>query len=105
MNRLTDTISLMLDGGEPVNVNMVASKMFVSYSQLYRKLSALTGMTPVQYIQRMKVEKAKQMLTAHLEMNFSEVADKCGFADYSSFVRAFRSVLKVTSTEFVHMQK
>lgn len=105
MNRLTDTISLMLGSGEPINVNMVASKMFVSYSQLYRKLSALTGMTPVQYIQRMKVEKAKQMLTAHLEMNFSEVADKCGFADYSSFVRAFRSVLKVTPTEFVHMQK
>ncbi len=105
INRLTDTIYLMLGNGESVNVNMVASKMCVSYSQLYRNLLALTGMTPVQYIQRLKVEKAKRMLTIHPEMSFSEVADQCGFADYSSFVRAFRSVLKVTPTEFVHMQK
>ncbi len=105
MKRLTDTVYLMVGSGESINVSTVASCMYISYSQLYRKLLALTGMTPVQYIQRIKVDKAKQMLANRPEMSFNEVADECGFVDYSSFVRAFRSVLGVTPTQFVRMQK
>lgn len=56
-----------------------AKTVSMSYSQLYRKLSALTGMTPVQYIQRVKVAKAKQMLSRHPEMSLNIVAEQCGF--------------------------
>lgn len=73
----------------------------MSHSQLYRKLSALTGMTPVQYIQRVKVAKAKLMLSRHPEMSLNIVAEQCGFSDYSNFVRAFKNVLNTTPTQYV----
>ena len=101
INRLTDSIYLLLNANKPADVNAVAEKMNMSYSQLYRKLSTLTGMTPVQYIQRVKVAKAKRMLRLHPEKSLNFVAEQCGFSDYSNFVRAFRNVLNQTPTQYI----
>lgn len=101
VNRVTDCIYVILNSGKLADVNTVAERLNMSYSQFYRKLTAITGLTPVQYIQRTKVAKAKLMLTKHPGMSFNAVADQCGFTDYSNFVRAFRNVLNITPTQFV----
>lgn len=101
LNRVTDYIYLALNGKKTVDVNEVASRVCMSYGQFNRKLSALTGYTPAQYIQRMKIKMAQRMLATHPEMEFNEVAERCGFSDYSNFVRAFRNVSGVTPTQFV----
>lgn len=101
INRVTDCIYVILNSGKLADVNTVAERLNMSYSQFYRKLTAITGLTPVQYIQRTKVAKAKLMLTKHPEMSFNDVAIQCGFTDYSNFVRAFRNVLNITPTQFV----
>lgn len=101
INRLTNNIYLLLNANKAVDVNAVAERMNMSYSQLYRKVSALTNMTPVQYIQRIKVAKAKLMLTRHPETSLYICAEKCGFSDYSNFVRAFKNVMNLTPTQFV----
>lgn len=101
INRVTDCIYIILNSGKSIDVNTVAERMHMSYSQLYRKLQALTGLTPVQYIQRVKVAKAKRMLAAHPETSLNAIAEQCGFSDYSNFVRTFRNVLNVTPTQFV----
>ena len=98
---LTDCIYVILNAGKPADVNTVADRMHVSYSQLYRKLLALTGLTPVQYIQRVKIAKAKRMLAIHPEMGLNAVSEQCGFSDYSNFVRAFKNVCGITPTQFI----
>ena len=99
--RLTDCIYVILNNGKPADVNTVADHMHVSYSQLYRKLLALTGLTPIQYIQRVKIAKAKRMLAIHPEMGLNDVSEQCGFSDYSNFVRAFKNVCGITPTQFI----
>lgn len=101
LNRTTDAIYVSLNAGKNADVNAVAGRLHMSYSQFYRKLTALTGLTPVQYIQRIKVAKAKLMLTKHPEMSLNAVAEQCGFSDYSNFVRAFRNVMNMSPTQFV----
>lgn len=101
LNKVTDYVYIMLNGRKNVDVETLASQMCLSYGQLNRKLSALTGYTPAQYIQRVKIKKAQRLLTAHPELGFNDVAEQCGFSDYSNFVRAFRNVLKQTPTQFV----
>lgn len=101
INRITDSIYLLINANKAVDVNTVADMMNMSYSQLYRKLSALTNMTPVQYIMRVKVGKAKLMLNRHPETSLYIVAERCGFSDYSNFVRAFKNVMKLTPTQYV----
>ena len=101
LNRTTDAVYVSLNAGKNADVNAVAGRLHMSYSQFYRKLTALTGLTPVQYIQRIKVAKAKLMLTKHPEMSLNAVAEQCGFSDYSNFVRAFRNVMNMSPTQFV----
>ena len=101
LNRVTDYIYLAINGKKNVDVNDVAARICMSYGQFNRKLSALTGYTPAQYIQRMKIKMAQRLLMTHPEMGFNEVAERCGFSDYSNFVRAFRNVSGVTPTQFV----
>lgn len=99
--KVTDSVYLMLNNQKNVDVGAVASQLCMSYGQFNRKLSALTGYTPAQYIQRIKVKKAQRMLTAHPELGFNIVAERCGFSDYSNFVRAFKNVCGMTPTQYV----
>lgn len=100
VNRVKVNIDALLDGGKPVDVNAVADVMCVSYSQLYRKLLATTGLSPVQYIQRVKVERAKDIILKSHDKSLGEVAERCGFPDYSNFVRVFRNIEGCTPTQF-----
>lgn len=101
ITRCTTHVHQLLAGGKQADVAAVASLMCMSYSQFYRKLSAVTGCTPTQYIQRIKVKKARRMLDTNPQMSFKDVAEQCGFSDYSNFVRAFKNVCDVTPTQYV----
>lgn len=101
ITKVNDVIYSMINSGKTADVNAVAEKLCMSYIQFYRKLSALTGYTPAQYIQRVKVGKAQRMIKAHPELSLNEVAMLCGFGDYSNFIRAFRNVTGITPTQYV----
>lgn len=101
LTKCTDYVYLLLNSNHPVDVAAVASHLCMSYSQFYRKLSAVTGSTPTQYIQRIKVKKARRLLDTNPQMSFKDVAEQCGFSDYSNFVRAFKNVCEVTPTQYV----
>lgn len=62
--------------------------MALSRTQLYRKLTALTHKPPAQYIQFVRLQKAKEYLQ-NTEFNVGEVVLKVGFASHSHFTRAF----------------
>lgn len=104
LSRLTDCVYQMLGGKKGVDVEAVASSLCMSYGQMNRKLTALTGYTPAQYIQRIKIHKAQRMLLARPELDFNCIAEQCGFSDYSNFVRAFRKVAGLTPTQFTRKE-
>lgn len=98
--KVSDVIYLQLNRGKDIEVSQIASAMCMSDRQFYRKMNALTGSTPTVYIQRVKIKKAKSLLDGDSQMSFREIADKCGFNDYSNFVRTFKNIYGVTPTEY-----
>lgn len=92
LTHLTDTVFLLISKHEPLGIPTIAAKMCMSYSQFYRKLSSLTGLTPSEYIQRVRIQHAQQVKKEHPDLSYSEIAELCGFKDYSTFVRAFKAV-------------
>lgn len=70
-------------------VNDLAKAMFMSHTQIYRKLKALTGKTPSQFIRSIRLQKGKELLL-NSELNVSEIAYEIGFADPSYFSRTFQ---------------
>ncbi|HAQ19687.1 MAG TPA: hypothetical protein DCR40_10715 [Prolixibacteraceae bacterium] len=73
---------------EGFNPDCLCKGMALSRTQLYRKLKALTHQPPAQYIQFVRLQKAKEYLQ-NTEFNVGEVVLKVGFASHSHFTRAF----------------
>lgn len=78
-------------------------KMGVSRSQLQRKISALTGVSPNKYLRIIRLEKAKHTLL-NTSKNISEVAYANGFNDPGYFGRVFKAEYGMTPLEWKAQQ-
>lgn len=105
LSQVSDVVYMQLSRNRSVDVSLIASNLCMSPRQFHRKMVAIAGCTPTAYIQRIKIKKAKKLLDADPQMNFSEVADQSGFNDYSNFVRAFKNVCGITPTEYRRQDK
>lgn len=61
----------------------------LSHTQLYRKLKALTGKTPSQFVNSIRLQRAKELILDS-NLNVSEVAYQVGFSDPNYFSRMFK---------------
>ena len=86
------------------NVSVLQEKMGMGNKQLYRKLKALTGQTPVEYIRDMRMRKAAKLLKAG-KFSVSEVMYTVGFSNSSYFSKCFSKVFGMTPTEFMRSSK
>lgn len=82
------------------NVSILQEKMGMGNKQLYRKLKALTGQTPVEYIRDMRMQKAAKLLKAG-KFSVSEVMYTVGFSNSSYFSKCFSKAFGMTPTEFM----
>ena len=69
-----------------LSISFLASALFMSERQLYRKVKQKTGKTPNEYIQECRLQKARQLLySGQIEM-LKEVSQQIGYkrTDYFS---------------------
>jgi signal transduction histidine kinase/DNA-binding response OmpR family regulator/frataxin-like iron-binding protein CyaY len=72
-----------------LNIDLICKKLYMSRATLFRKIHALTGETPNQFIQTHRLERAAQLLKAHFG-NITEVALEVGFSSSAYFTKCFR---------------
>jgi AraC-like DNA-binding protein len=68
---------------------LLAKKLRLSESQVYRKLKSISGKSTALFIRSIRLQKAKDLLQEP-EMNISEVAYEVGFTNPSWFSTAFK---------------
>jgi AraC-like DNA-binding protein len=86
----------MLDHlGEDLSIALIASSIGYSANHFGREFKRATGLTPHQWLTRMRVEKAKQML-AQTSPGLATIADLCGFTDQSHFTKVFQRATGMT---------
>jgi transcriptional regulator GlxA family with amidase domain len=71
-----------------VDYNRLAQTFRMSRRSLERRFKRATGMTPLSYLQKLRVEKAKQMLEDGTH-NFDEITYAVGYEDISFFRKIF----------------
>ena len=71
------------------HVDQLAGKLYMERSGLYRKIKALTGQSPVQFIRDYRMKRASQLLKAHFG-NVTEVALEVGFPNVAYFTKCFK---------------
>jgi transcriptional regulator GlxA family with amidase domain len=73
---------------QPYNLQALAEAAATSERTLLRHFRQTVGMTPLDYLHKLRVERAKVMMEVSLH-NFHTIASACGYNDASSFRRLF----------------
>ncbi len=71
-----------------LSVEELSRKMTMSYQTLHRKITALTNLSPVQFIRLIRLSKARTLLQT-TQLPISEIAFEVGFNDAKYFSRVF----------------
>jgi DNA-binding response OmpR family regulator/nitrogen-specific signal transduction histidine kinase len=81
------------------SVEQLAREVGVSRMQLHRKVTALTGQSPRDFIRTLRLKRAAQLLAGH-SGTVSEIAYEVGFESRSYFSQCFRDMYGVIPTEY-----
>ena len=73
-----------------LSVEVLASKVFLSRSQLYRKIKTLTGVSVNEFIRNVRLEKAKELIQLG-DNNINEISYKVGFSSPSYFTKCYKA--------------
>lgn len=81
------------------SLQLVSDNFDVSLSYLSQYFKDKTGITILDYITNLKINKAKELL---LDSNLTlrDIADQMGYSNVSSFIRRFKQVTSMTPGEF-----
>jgi AraC-like DNA-binding protein len=75
--------------GDDISLDSICSVFHTSRSHTNRKFRQMTGSSMWKYIKRKRLLMAKELLSKG--ENPCRVSEKCGFNEYSSFYRAYKS--------------
>jgi transcriptional regulator GlxA family with amidase domain len=84
---------------EDLTVEFLAERIGMSARHFTRVCLRETGMNPGQFVDRMRVEAAQQIIDSS-SRGLKEVADSCGFKSADAMRRTFLRVLGVTAGEY-----
>ena len=74
---------------EKFNVNILATQMGMSRSQLFKRVREVTGESPKQLLNKIRLQSAEKLLQEG-NMTVSEVADATGWNSVSYFSKSFK---------------
>lgn len=83
---------------EPLTLEDVAAEFFVSKSYLNRHFKAYTNSTVYAYIMALRLTHARRMLREGTPA--VEAGRECGFSDYSTFYKAFKTQTGLSPQQF-----
>ena len=82
------------------NITAATLSRLFGYTESYfcRKFKKQTGLTVMNYIQILRIEKARKLLV-ETELAVQDIAAQCGFSDTAYFTNRFRSLFRTTPTQ------
>jgi len=82
-----------------ISVGALAEHCGTSERSLLRHFRAHHGVSPLEHIQHLRVERAKALLeTTHL--SFDEIVERCGYSDSASFRKLFKRATAMTPGDY-----
>lgn len=85
---------------EQFGIEMLAMKLAMSHSALYKKIRRMTGMSLIEFINDYKIYKAVGMFRSGIT-NVQRVSDACGFRDVKTFRESFKKKMNMPPKQFV----
>lgn len=86
-----------LDG--PWTMAGLAEHCHTTQRTLLRRFRDATGLSPVQYAQQLRVERAKVLLES-TRLSLDDITQRCGYGDVSTFSKVFKCWAQLTPREY-----
>jgi transcriptional regulator GlxA family with amidase domain len=87
-----------------LSVEALAERIGMSPRHFSRVCLREMNMNPGQFVDRMRVEAAQQMIDSS-SLGLKEIADQCGFASADTMRRAFQRTIGITAAEYTQRFK
>lgn len=88
INQFFHYCNLQIESGF-ISVDKLCAEMGISRSQMYRKIRALSGISPREFIQELRLSRATQMINSG-ERNISQIAYHLGYSQPATFSKHFK---------------
>lgn len=92
-------VCLVENFDQEINLSNLASELGISYSWLRKKFRQQFGLAPNQYIVKLRIQKARDLLTLS-NKSVKEIAVACGFSSPYYFSRYFKKETGVSPQKF-----
>lgn len=101
MNSLMKYINLNL-GDINYTVEQLSSEMSMDRTNLYRKITAITGLSPIEFIRSVRLKKAATLLEEG--NSIADVASMVGFGTVSYFSKCFKIEFNVKPSQYKNIR-
>ncbi|MFD1907617.1 helix-turn-helix transcriptional regulator [Paenibacillus rhizoplanae] len=85
--------------GEKVGMEEMAKRLGLNPTHFSRLFRLETGLTFIEYVTRMKMEQARDLLN-QTNLTIVEIAEQLGYDNVSYFIKLFRNFSGMTPAEF-----
>ena len=97
VDKIIQIIETNIENGD-INISLLCSEMAISRTILFSKMKGITGQTPHDFIQNIKLKLAAKMIRENTDKNISEIADYLGFSSLNYFGKTFKEHFGVSPT-------
>jgi len=89
---------------EDLNVGFIASEVNMSHSSLYRKIKALTDFTVNDFVRKVRMKKAEELLLCQ-KYSISEIMYMVGMNSQGYFRQCFKDEFGMAPSEYIQKLK
>jgi AraC-like DNA-binding protein len=103
-SRFSDNLSMAVkylneNYTDRIDMKILAERVGYSYNQFRRIIKKHTGLSPINYIIRKRIENAQYLLKC-TSLPISHISQECGFASDSQFCSMFKKVVRQTPKSY-----
>ncbi|MEK4145932.1 AraC family transcriptional regulator [Robertmurraya sp. FSL W8-0741] len=84
---------------EEISIREVADMFEIDRRRIAYLFEKITGLTPIQYLTKYRISKAKELLTVS-ELTVSEISEAVGYQDNFYFSRVFKSLTGTSPSQY-----
>lgn len=103
LNKIVQYIDEKLNNPE-LSVEELSKHVGMSRGSLYHKLLEITGLTPIEYIRSVKLDRAVELLEKS-DYNVAQIAYMTGFGTPSYFSRLFKAQFNMLPSEYINTKR
>lgn len=94
----------LLERDTDLSITEIAKECGVSECYFRRLFQEYSGESPINFRQKHRIEKAKQLLLSDEHYTVSEIAEELGFSDIYHFSKTFKKLCGMSPNKFVQVE-